>query len=57
MMELLSLKQTEAEVDSRKQFEELVYHIKMFDKLISKTIVVTLCILGLKLELRSLVEI
>ena len=57
MLELLTLKQTGAVEDYRTQFEQLVYHVKLFDKSISDTFLVTQFVLGLKHDLRALVEI
>jgi hypothetical protein len=42
--------------DFKQQFEDLVYHIRLFDKSISDTFLVTQFMLGLKNEIRMLVE-
>jgi len=56
MMELLTLKQVDSVADYKKQFEQLVYHIKLFDKTVSETLLVSQFVLGLKDELRPTVE-
>jgi len=56
MMELLTLKQVDSVADYKKQFEQLVYHIKLFDKTVSETLLVSQFVLGLKDELRPAVE-
>lgn len=55
-MELLTLKQSDSIEDYRKQFEQLVYHIKLFDRTVSETFLVSQFVLGLKDELRSAVD-
>jgi hypothetical protein len=42
VMELLTLKQVDSVDDYKKQFEQLVYHIKLFDKIVSETFLVSL---------------
>jgi hypothetical protein len=56
MLELLTLRPTNSVGDFKQQFEDLVYHIRLFDKSISDTFLVTQFILGLKHEIRMLVE-
>jgi hypothetical protein len=43
--------------DYRKSFEQLVYHIRLYDKTISKTFLISQFVLGLKDELRAAVEL
>lgn len=56
-MELLTLKQNESVEAYRMSFEQLVYHIRMYDKSISETVLISQFVLGLKDELRSVVEL
>jgi hypothetical protein len=55
-MELLSLRQTGTVEEYHKGFEQLVYNIRLFDSLLSPTMLTVQFLLGLKLELRSAVE-
>jgi hypothetical protein len=43
-------------LEYKNQFEKLVYHIRLFDKAISETLLVTQFVLGLKWEVRAGVE-
>lgn len=56
MLQLLALKQNGQVLEYKIQFEKLVYYIKLFDKSISETFLVTQFVLGLKHELRIGVE-
>jgi hypothetical protein len=56
MFQLLTLKQTSFVLEYKTQFDKLVYKIKLFDKSVSEIFLVTKFILGLRHELRSLVE-
>jgi hypothetical protein len=47
------LRQTGSVLEYKTHFEKLVYHIKLFDKAISDTSLVTQFVLGLKWELRG----
>jgi hypothetical protein len=40
----------------RRQFEQLVYHIRLFDNSLSTTMLTAQFLLGLKVEIRSAVE-
>jgi hypothetical protein len=55
-MELLKLKQIRSVEEYKDQFDQLVYHIMMYDKSISETMLVSHFLLGLKAELRHSVE-
>jgi hypothetical protein len=55
-MELLNLRQTGSMDDYHRQFEQLVYNIRLFDKSLSTTMLTAQFLLGLKAELRSSVE-
>jgi hypothetical protein len=55
-MELLSLRQLGYVEEYRKQFEQLVYHISLFDTSLSATMLTAQFIMGLKEELRLPVE-
>jgi hypothetical protein len=57
MLELLTLKQTGTVVDYKVKFKKLVYHLRLFDKAISETFLVTQFVLGLKQEIRAGVEL
>jgi len=57
IMELLTLKQIDTVEDYKKSFEQLVYHIRLYDKTISEPFLITQFVLGLKEELRAAVEI
>jgi hypothetical protein len=57
ILELLTLKQTGSVLEYKIQFEKLVYHLKLCDKAISETFLVTQFVLGLKQELRVGVEV
>jgi hypothetical protein len=56
-MELLSLKQTGKVEDCRRAFEQLVYHIRLYDSSLSPTMLTSQFLLGVKQELRFPVEI
>jgi hypothetical protein len=56
-MELLNLRQTGPAEDYRKTFEQLVYHIRLFDTSLSRTMLTAQFLMGLKPELRSAVEL
>lgn len=56
ILELLTLKQTGSVLEYKIQLEKLVYHLKLFDKAISETFLVTQFVLGLKQELRVEVQ-
>jgi ribosomal protein L32 len=55
-MELLNLKQTGIVEDYKNQFDQLVYHIMLYDSSTSETMLVSQFLLGLKEELRQTVE-
>jgi hypothetical protein len=55
-MELLNLKQIGLAEDYKNQFDKLVYHILLYDKSLSETMLVPQFLLGLKDELRHSVE-
>jgi hypothetical protein len=55
-MELLNLKQRGTIDEYHKQFEQLVYHIKLYDHSLSTTMLTAQFLLGLKPELCYLVE-
>lgn len=55
--ELLLLRQKGTVENYKKKFEQLVYHIKLFDNTMSDTMLVTQFILGLKEEIKAVVEI
>jgi hypothetical protein len=55
-MELLSLRQLGYVEEYHKQFEQLVYHISLFDTSLSATMLTAQFIMGLKEELRLPVE-
>jgi hypothetical protein len=55
-MELLNLKQIGSVEDYKNQFDKLVYHILLYDKSLSETMLVSQFLLGLKDELRHSVE-
>jgi hypothetical protein len=55
-MELLNLKQTGSVEEYRRAFEQLVYHIRLYDNSLSPTMLTAQFILGLKEELRFQVE-
>jgi hypothetical protein len=56
MLELLTLRQTGTVLEYKTQFEKLVYCIRLFDKAVSETFLVTQFVLGLKHELKVGVE-
>jgi hypothetical protein len=56
-MELLNLRQTWLVEDYHKAFEQLVYHIRLFDTSLSITMLMAQFLMGLKPELRSAVEL
>lgn len=56
MLELLTLWQIGSVLEYKIQFEKLVYYIKLFDKAVSETFLVTQFMLGLKHELKLVVE-
>jgi hypothetical protein len=55
-IELLSLRQTRSVEEYHRQFEQLVYHIRLYDTSLSTTMLTTQFIMGLKEELRLPVE-
>jgi hypothetical protein len=55
-MELLNLKQTSTMEEYCRSFEQLVYHIKLYDSSLSSTMLIAHFLLGLKQELRFPVE-
>jgi hypothetical protein len=55
-MELLSLKQKGSVEEYRREFEQLVYHTRLYDNSISSTMLTAQFLLGLKEELRTQVE-
>jgi hypothetical protein len=55
-MELLNLRQTGSVADYKNQFEQLTYHIRLYDPSISETMLVSQFLLGLKDDLRQAVE-
>jgi hypothetical protein len=57
MRELLTLKQTRTVEDYKKQFDKLVYQIKLYDPSVGGMFLVQRFILGLKEELRDAVEV
>uniref|UniRef100_A0ACD5UZ83 Uncharacterized protein n=1 Tax=Avena sativa TaxID=4498 RepID=A0ACD5UZ83_AVESA len=56
MKELLQLKQTDTMAEYHKQFDRLVYNIKLYDPAIGGVMLVTQFLLGLKEEIRAAVE-
>lgn len=56
MFKLLTLKQTTSSIEYHLQCEQLFFHICLFDKSISDTLLVTQFLLGLKQELWVLME-
>jgi hypothetical protein len=56
-MELLNLKQSRGVDEYRREFEHLVYHIRLYDASLSNTMLTTQFIMGLKEELKLPVEI
>jgi hypothetical protein len=56
MKELLQLRQTGSVAEYRRQFDRLVYHIKLYDPTIGGIMLVTQFILGLKEDLHIAVE-
>lgn len=57
MRELLVLKQTGTVQEYRSSFNRLVYKVRLYEGIVSDTLLVTRFILGLKEELRAVVEI
>jgi inorganic triphosphatase YgiF len=56
-MELLNLRQTRSVEEYKHQFDQLVYHIRVYDSNISETmLVVSQFLLGLKSELKHPIE-
>jgi hypothetical protein len=55
-MELLNLRQTGYVEDYKHRFDQLVYHILLYDHSLSETMLVSQFLLGLKDELRQVVE-
>jgi hypothetical protein len=55
-MELLNLRQTRSVEEYKHQFDQLVYHIRVYDSNISETMLVSQFLLGLKFELRHPIE-
>ena len=56
MKELMLLKQGGMVEEYKQQFQQLVYHIRPYEPTISNTFLVTRFVMGLKEELRSVVE-
>jgi hypothetical protein len=56
MKELLQLKQSGTVADYRRQFDRLVYNIKLYDPAIGGIMLVTQFVLGLRDDIRALVE-
>lgn len=56
LMELLSVKQQGSVEEYKRKFEQLMYHVCLYDSTLSETLLVTKFILGLKDELRATVE-
>jgi hypothetical protein len=57
IMELLKLKQTRGVREYRRDFEHYVYHIKLYDNIMGTSMLTAQFLLGLKEELRSVVEL
>jgi hypothetical protein len=57
MLEVLTLRQNGSILEYKSHFDMLVYHIRLFEKAISETFLVTQFVLGLKHELRVNVEV
>jgi hypothetical protein len=55
-MELLNLRQTSTVEEYKLQFHQLVYHILLYDHSLSETMLVSQFLLGLKEDLRHVVE-
>jgi hypothetical protein len=55
--ELLTLKQTSSVEEYKKQFDKLVYQIRLYDSIVGGMMLVQRFILGLKEELRAVVEV
>jgi hypothetical protein len=55
-MEPLNLRQTGSVEEYKNQFDQLVYHILLYDNNISETILVSQFLMGLKDDLRLAVE-
>jgi exonuclease VII large subunit len=55
-MALLNLRQTCSIEEYKRQFDKLVYHIRLYDQSISKMMMVSQIMLGLKDELRHTIE-
>lgn len=56
LMELLSVKHTNTVEEYKRMFEQLMYHVKLYDSGISEPLLVAQFILGLKDDIRSMVE-
>jgi hypothetical protein len=56
-MELLSLRHTGSMEEYQRKFEQLVYNIRLFDNSFSTTMLTTQFLMGLKAEVRSVVEL
>jgi hypothetical protein len=54
--ELLHLKQSGSVLEYKQQFDQLVYHIRLYDHNISETMLVSQFLLGLREDLRTSVE-
>jgi hypothetical protein len=54
--ELLNLRQSGSVEEYKQQFDQLTYHIRLYDQHISETMLVSQFLLGLKDELRQYVE-
>jgi hypothetical protein len=55
-MELLILRQIGSVSDYKNQFDQLIYHIHLYDSSISEIVMVAQFLLGLKDDLRQSVE-
>lgn len=56
LMELLSVKQLGTVEEYKKKFEQLMYHVRLYDSTLSETLLVTQFVLGLKDDIRASVE-
>jgi hypothetical protein len=56
-MQLLQLRQSGSVEDYRRSFEQLVYHISLFDNSIIETMLIVQFLLGLKEEIRMQVKL
>jgi hypothetical protein len=55
-MQLLNLHQTRSVEDYKTKFDQLVYHIRLYDSNTSDTMLVSQFLMGLKDDLRQVVE-